>query len=413
MSHKPHYASNNNELVLKLTLFVILPFASLLYSLIKPVSKSSLVIYFLFGILFCWHMDHVGGTRYDDYLGIVERFNANIYTLSDFWGKAIEYFSFTEESEKDIYEIFLNALTRCFSTNHHLFFALASIPYLLFSIKSIEKMSHEAAFPTGLNSVIILFLFIIPRDILSVQNPRFTTGIWLSIYGMILYFHPTTKSRFYSTILIISTPLFHSGFWPFVIFFLISQILPFKEKLINIIFYISIPFSFFSYEFFTAFNYSFLPANLTPWIEHSLYGGDYEIWVLHEGRSGLFWVQLLFERFKYFTYLTIPFLLIKNRKVVSTNKQKIINYYILLFSFSNFIATLPVIGTRYFTIVQIISIYIWIVVLYPKYDVTWKMIILSWTFYTFNRWFYDGAGVMLVPKNIYYSNLPMLIMEYI
>lgn len=51
-----------------------LSFAAFLGSLLRPTSKSSFVIYFLFGILFCWHMDPKGLVVYDDYIGIRDLF---------------------------------------------------------------------------------------------------------------------------------------------------------------------------------------------------------------------------------------------------------------------------------------------------------------------------------------------------
>lgn len=72
------------ELVIKLVLFVICPFAAFLGSLLRPTSKSSFVIYFLFGILFCWHMDPAGLTEYDDYMGIRDEFLAYKYSMADF-----------------------------------------------------------------------------------------------------------------------------------------------------------------------------------------------------------------------------------------------------------------------------------------------------------------------------------------
>lgn len=116
------------ELIIKLVLFVIWPFAAFLGSLLRPTSKSSFVIYFLFGILFCWHMDPVGLVRYDDYLGTQRVFLHFKYTMSDVYEKFLAYITFVGK-DKEIYSIFLNAVTRLFSDNYHLFFAIASIPY--------------------------------------------------------------------------------------------------------------------------------------------------------------------------------------------------------------------------------------------------------------------------------------------
>lgn len=108
------------ELVIKLVLFVIWPFAAFLGSLLRPTSKSSFVIYFLFGILFCWHMDPKGLVAYDDYIGIRDLFLKYKYTMTDFYDKLWLYITF-EGKEKELYSVFLNAFTRQFSDNYHLF----------------------------------------------------------------------------------------------------------------------------------------------------------------------------------------------------------------------------------------------------------------------------------------------------
>lgn len=108
------------ELVIKLVLFVLCPFAAFLGSLLRPTSKSSFVIYFLFGILFCWHMDPKGLVVYDDYIGIRDLFLKYKYTMTDFYDKLWLYITF-EGKEKELYSVFLNAFTRQFSDNYHLF----------------------------------------------------------------------------------------------------------------------------------------------------------------------------------------------------------------------------------------------------------------------------------------------------
>ena len=162
------------ELIIKLVLFVICPFAAFLGSLLRPTSKSSFVIYFLFGILFCWHMDPKGLVAYDDYIGIRDLFLKYKYTMTDFYDKLWLYITF-EGKEKELYSVFLNAFTRQFSDNYHLFFAIASVPYLLFSLLSVRKMVTDNEFPLwGFMSLIIILLFVIPRDIVTVQNPRYS-----------------------------------------------------------------------------------------------------------------------------------------------------------------------------------------------------------------------------------------------
>lgn len=97
------------ELVIKMVLFVLCPFAAFLGSLLRPTSKSSFVIYFLFGILFCWHMDPKGLVVYDDYIGIRDLFLKYKYTMTDFYDKLWLYITF-EGKEKELYSVFLKGV---------------------------------------------------------------------------------------------------------------------------------------------------------------------------------------------------------------------------------------------------------------------------------------------------------------
>lgn len=92
---------------------------------------------------------------------------------------------------------------------------------------------------------------------------------------------------------------------------------------------------------------------------------------------------------------------------------KLYPFYILLFSVTNFIRLLPVIGQRYLFTVQIMSIFMFYKVFYPQKSKFFYILLGGWSFHIFFRWFYSGAGLNLVPKNIYYDNLFSLIIDYL
>lgn len=405
------------ELIIKLVLFVICPFAAFLGSLLRPTSKSSFVIYFLFGILFCWHMDPKGLVAYDDYIGIRDLFLKYKYTMTDFYDKLWLYITF-EGKEKELYSVFLNAFTRQFSDNYHLFFAIASVPYLLFSLLSVRKMVTDNEFPLwGFMSLIIILLFVIPRDIVTVQNPRYTTGVWITMWGFLNYFDQSARNRYLYVIPILLTPFIHSGFWPMIFVYILAISLPLSAhiKTLHIIFFASIPFSLLSYDLFNGINYSFLPPAISNWIEMYLNDDVYARFVQNKGASGFFWVSQLFSYIIYGLYLYIPLILMKksNEILCRDDIGKLYPFYILLFSVTNFIRLLPVIGQRYLFTVQIMSIFMFYKVFYPQKSKFFYILLGGWSFHIFFRWFYSGAGLNLVPKNIYYDNLFSLIIDYL
>lgn len=403
------------ELVIKLVLFVLCPFAAFLGSLLRPTSKSSFVIYFLFGILFCWHMDPAGLTEYDDYMGIRDEFLAYKYSMADFLEKFVGYITL-QGKERDLYSVFLNAFTRIFSSNFHLYFAIASIPYLIFSLASVRKLTESEEFPRcGIYALLIILLFVIPRDIVTVQNPRYTTAVWISMWGFLNYFDRSKSNWKWYAIPIILSVVLHTGLLPMVLVFLMAIIVPLPVKKIELIFFVSIPFSFFSYELFASINYSFLPSFLSHWIQSYLSDEMYAKLILNKGRSGFFWVTQLFSYISYVAYFLIPIMMMKYKEQILENSEigKLYPFYILLFSVTNFIRMLPTIGVRYFLTIQIMSVYMFFKVFYPMKKNYFWVLLFAWSFPIFLRWFYSGAGLHLVPKNIYIDNLFSLVNDYI
>lgn len=402
------------ELIIKMVLFVVCPFAAFLGSLLRPTSKSSFVIYFLFGVLFCWHLDSAGLQGYDDYMGIRDLFLRHKYTMQDLFDKFMDYITF-QGKEKEIYSVFLNAVTRLFSNNYHLFFAIASIPYMIFSLLSVRKLTSDERFPVyGIMPLVIILLFIIPRDIVTVQNPRYTTGVWITMWGFLNFFDESKRNRLYYIIPILLTPLIHSGFWPMIFVFIAFLVCPLRLRFLELLFFVSIPFSLLSYDLFSGLNYSFLPPVFSHWVESYLSGDKYETFILHKGASGFFWVQQLFSYIVYGLYIFIAILLMKNKNLVFSrlDTARLYPFYLLLFSVTNFIRLLPTIGQRYLWTVQILSIYLFYKVFFPLKKKTFYIILVGWSFHIFLRWFYKGAGLTLVPKNIYYDNLFSLISDY-
>lgn len=403
------------ELVIKLVLFVLCPFAAFLGSLLRPTSKSSFVIYFLFGILFCWHMDPAGLTEYDDYMGIRDEFLAYKYSMADFLEKFVGYITL-QGKERDLYSVFLNAFTRIFSSNFHLYFAIASIPYLIFSLASVRKLTESEEFPRcGIYALLIILLFVIPRDIVTVQNPRYTTAVWISMWGFLNYFDRSKSNWKCYAIPILLAVFIHTGLLPMVLVFLMAIIVPLPVKKIELIFFVSIPFSFFSYELFASINYSFLPSFLSHWIQSYLSDEMYAKLILNKGRSGFFWVTQLFSYISYVAYFLIPIMMMKYKEQILENSEigKLYPFYILLFSITNFIRMLPTIGVRYFLTIQIMSVYMFFKVFYPMKKNYFWVLLFAWSFPIFLRWFYSGAGLHLVPKNIYFDNLFSLVNDYI
>lgn len=154
---------------------------------------------------------------------------------------------------------------------------------------SVRKLVSDNKFPLyGLMPLIIILLFVIPRDIVTVQNPRYTTGVWLTMWGFLNYFDKSKSKSCLYFIPILIAPFIHSGFWPMIFIFILAVFLPLSHNIrtIELLFYVSIPFSVLSYDLFSGISYSFLPPVFARWVEKYLSEDSYASFVQMKGTSG-------------------------------------------------------------------------------------------------------------------------------
>ena len=308
--NKPIYRNtiynDGHALIFKLILFIISPFVSFLYSLKNANSKSSYIIYFIFGVIFCWHMEPNPSAHYDDLTGIKERFLTTRVSTHYLQEQINEFFSFSGDGEKEIYEIFLNWLTRQFSDNPHLSFTLASIPFLIFFLKCLKRVTNDPKFNNSITSLIILALFVLPRDIITVQNPRYCTGMWLVVLAIFIY-HLDKRKKILACLMVFSAVFFHSGFWATMAIFIACTFISKFHKISVILFYVSIPFSFLAFDAYSVISIESLPIpdNFARWINN--YFNDDSVNQLGKsfGTSGYYWINIMFDILKKIAYVGI------------------------------------------------------------------------------------------------------------
>lgn len=409
---------DNSDLVAKLLLFIFSPFLSFLCSLSRPGSKSSYIIYFLFGIVFAWHMDSRNPNHYDDFLGIVERFKATNYSTQEMINCLINFFSFSEDAPKEIFEIVLIWFSKLIADNYHIYFALASIFYLLFMLKSMKFITSDKKFQGGFWGVLIMALFYLPRDIITIQNPRFVVGFWFNVMCTLIYFFDDKKTKYIYALLIVLSPIFHSGMWFYVgaFLFCVLFISLFKnDKFYIILFYLTIPFSFLSYEVLSQFDFSVLPlpSKLSQSINIYLSDETYSTYIKQSGKSGFWWVQAIFDWLTILSYSLIPLFVIRKRTSCIVLRQDIsfFRYFLLFCSIVNFIQTIPVLGFRYYYFFRVFAIIVWFKYVFPRHNKYLLFILLACSFSLFMRYFYNGAVSVCVPPGIWWEPLPWLIFD--
>ena len=415
----PTYVGNSfsrSDLLAKLVFFMIWPFGTFLWSVLEANKKSSYVIFFLFGILFCWNMAPRETERYDDFLGMVNLFESTHYSSDEIVEQIEDYITFDQDAPKELYNNILIWFTKLFSNNYHLYFAFASIVYLIFMLGSLKTITDDPKFKMCFFGLIILMLFVIPRDLITVQNPRYTTGLWLNIFCTLKYYSAyKIKNRLIYPFIILFSPFFHSGMWLYVGLFwglsLLSK-LNFPMRTALILFYISIPFSYLSYEILANYSVDLLPIPNAYKATFTSYTSEATFEKYNTEGTGFTWLQNTFDFVKITFYASLPYFLYKYRDMAKDKRtQHFLTYLFLFGAIVNFIQSVPVLGLRYSYFFQILVIYTWYKIVYPRKSKLLLFGLAGWTFYIINRYFYKGAVSVCVPPDIWVLPAPIIFVQ--
>jgi hypothetical protein len=398
----------SKSVLIKVGFFIIWPFGAFLQSFFTPKKKGSLLIIFLFGVLFAWSMKYENA-EFIDLSAIVERFyNQPKWTFGELISYITEVLSFSGRApERDIYNLIINWLTQRISDNYHLMYLIASIPFMYFMVKSIKLLVGSNNFDNSKITIILLFLFILPKEFFSVQNFRFATASWIFIYEIIRF---TKFGNKYSLLLLLITPLIHSSFLyivPIMIVFLF-----FKNKLtiIKAVFFVSLPFAFFSSDIFQGVFQSFIPHHMDNWVQGYFSDEIQNVYGLNRTGTGYFWVSLFFDYFKLICYLIGSIILMRGEKNNLAN-NKLLAFYLLFLSITNFIQFVPVLGSRFWGLSRILFIYLWVNNIYPRANKFVYLLLASCTFEIFYQVF--RYYTFIVDSDFYYTPLPFLMGKFI
>lgn len=404
----------SNDIGSLLLFFVIWPFGAFLSTLKDIKSRKFLIAYVLFCILLCWNMDVNKNAGYDDLSGMASLFQSLDHSSAAFFKRLHDYITFSPDAPREIYTYFMMWLSHLITPNPHFFFALSSIPYLFFQVKCFKMFLEDDRFVSGAIGVLIIFLFMFPRDIVTCQNPRFNIALWVCIYVIMKSFHPLTTNNKHLLWLLV-TPLIHSSYWfltPVIIGGIIIAKAGVGEILLTTLVYISIPFSYMGTELGQSLDISSLlpiPDTLNSWASTYLHR---EQDVVSWGNSGFYWVPILFDFIKTTAYLIIPIaILSKKKKLMSSPAtKKLFLFYLFLFSFANFVQLIPVINTRAVLFIHILSIYM-IFRVYGMNSKLYFLILFASAWSIFSR-YYGGVFERSVPYIIFYTPMPYILYEY-
>lgn len=397
----------------RIIFFILWPFGAWISALKDANKKSSFIVFFFFDLLLLWHMSPTEyGNGYHDFLGIMERFQMNNITLNDLLYKLDAFIHFSDDAPKEIYEDILTWITKTFvSDNYHFYFLFAVIPIAYCQLNILHRIIADNRSKMCFALLTVMILIIIPRDIIGTQNPRFTTGFWVCAMGSIAYY--TSGHKLFYIILVLISPIFHSGMWPFVLIFLGGLILKKCERPLEVAALISIPFIFIDADLFRSIDYDFLPSFLSGWVTRYMSDEKYALLITHEGRSGFWWVDSLFIIFQKVIYIYMTMKIIKNKELVKQNPESanIYTFYLLVFAVVNMIQFVPELGNRYYGFLRLFCVYVWFKAFYPLNNKILYLLLGATSWYMFNRYGYILGGALSVntPIDIFYMPLPYLV----
>lgn len=395
----------------KLLLFLVCPIVAFVFSLKDAASKSSYVIYFLFGVLICWNFTYNPATQLNDFYGILNRFWHENITFGKLVNEFVSYYTFAKNAPKELYEHFMNWFCKSITPNYHFYFGLSGVVYLYFMLKSLWKITSDEKFDNSIVCIIILAMFVLPRDIFTVQNARFTTGLWLNIWATISFFRESERYNWKYFIPIAFSPFFHSGMW-FYVFAFIGLVMLSRvsrlQKLYIILFYISIPFSYMSYEILSGINFSSLglPSVQVMKLQGYLSKESFAKHVVTQVGTGFWWINVLFEYLTVTAYAMMPLCFWKCREQFKERcgGDNLLNFFLLFGALVNFIQFVPVLGERFYWMVQILSVYLWFKFIYPRYNKVIYFLLLANSWYIYKRYFFGIAPFF--PYDTLFMNVP-------
>lgn len=393
----------------KLLLFIVWPFGAWLSCFKSANTKSSYIIYFLFSLLLCWHMSPNNTTGlYDDFLGIMDRFRAYDFSTQEILYQINAYFSFADDAPKELYENIVIWFVKSFTGNYHFYFLVCAIPVALFQLGCLKRMTQDSRFQAGsFYAIACMVMLIFPRDIITVQNPRFTTGFWLCIYCIINY--SDSNKRIYKIIPVILAPMIHSGLWLMSIFAIAFVFVPKVTRIWELFAMATIPFCFLDSNILMNVDFSaYLPSFLYQW---SLLHFDPDNSNVIQG-SGFHWVGVTFTVMIKIMYAYMVITMIRNKEELMKNSEAEGLYSMLLafFGLTNLIQGVPVLGERYYWAVQILVMFVWFKAFYPARVKTMKCLLISNSLAFVFRYGYILGGALAVntPPDIFFTPLPYL-----
>ena len=189
---------NKQDKAIKLMLFIISPFAAMLYSLRTMNKKSSYVVFFMFAVFFGMSFTiESGKTEENRADSATYRRNFERYIFEGefyYYERFQEYLDF-DEGDKDFYFDTLAYFVSRVTENYHFLFMVFAIVFAFFALNTLKIFTSEKKFDNSYASYVLVALFMI-NDIFNINGVRFWTAAWIGVFCIFQIFSKNNKIEF-------------------------------------------------------------------------------------------------------------------------------------------------------------------------------------------------------------------------
>lgn len=407
---------SEKDVFIKCFLFLLNPILGLAASLFRLKTKSSLVVIFLFSIVFGLSFSVPRGNQYNfglDGSAYRQRFEESVgQSKQSFVNEFRSYVSF--EGKPDFYSDAVYYLVTRVSDNYHFFFMVAAVVYAFFMLGALKIFVGDENFKPTLSGFILLYLFT-ASQIFNINAFRFFTALWVAVYALLEIFI-CRKEKYW--ILLFLTPFFHGSF--FILYPISCLYLLFGKriKFLSILLVASVLFSSFSVQL-VDFALSLMPDSLAG--KYIAYiNEDYMYEINQAGNSGAQARRFIeFCMRMYFNFMLLYAAWNYKRRIEGTTCDRLLRFSLILMSVVNFTFVIPSLGVRFLTMTFPFIAYIWTVCFneqrYLKYVYILSAVIAITLLFPFQLLKFPCYHYysMVLPSEFYYTSPVYMAFKYL
>lgn len=406
LTNKKYSVNSIKEFFLLVVSFFVLPFSSLVMSLLLYKKKWSRHLF----VLFCFYF---GYTFVIPATGGDSAFYNSV--LSDYFSSQISFKSFVdglftvETQQTDLYQPFVTWIVSRFTDDYHVLFAVFGLVFGIFYSKILWFIFDRISYKISGFAIVLFLMLLLINPIWNINGVRMWTALEVYVYGVLLFFFKSKKRGLFYMVLSV---VFHISFFIPLVFFVLYSLLP-KGKG-NFLFYL----------YCGSILLSNLPLNLLNGIaEHfpdiirlkleSYTNADYAVDVKENFESSSFFIRLAVFSLNFSMILSVFFLRFYCIKSLKDDFKSLNFFNFILFSliWTNVFSIIPS-GGRFLSFSYILIICFMLINLTEirsnnQFGYLKMLIIpLFGAFFVYNfRVFLDYQSFSLFYGNFFTSNL--------